>query len=314
MIVDVSPRCRLILALFAIIMIAAVGSGISHASQPVGYDEDLIKATYAAADHLEKHLVSELNRVMPILSTDFANLENPKGSPAFGCLLGQQVASRFSQHGYKVIDLAKPRHGPFAGEKPDKLALLKGTKEISASYDAHAIILGNYVVSGDLAYVSVRLVKIPDNAILTSCDFTIHLNEALKEMANRIVPSDESLAKQPIKTQVASVTAADPSTKHPGQAPLDAKTDKKPAEKTVEIPQNGSFATGEITLHPSNRLAAKIIQARLAELGFYRDRIDGIWKGHSKKALKEFKEARGLKYALTWDMSTQKALFQGTGR
>jgi peptidoglycan hydrolase-like protein with peptidoglycan-binding domain len=95
---------------------------------------------------------------------------------------------------------------------------------------------------------------------------------------------------------------------------LQTKTDKKPKKEAVEKPQDGPFATGEITLHPSNRLAAKIIQARLAELGFYRDRIDGIWKGHSKKALKEFKEARGLKYALTWDMSTQKALFQGTGR
>jgi hypothetical protein len=312
MIAAAKRHSRLIPALLAIIVIAAVGPGICHGSQPVGYDANLIKAVYTAADHLEKHLVSELNRVMPILSTGFVNLENPKGTSAFGRLLGEQVASRFSQHGYRVIDMAMPKQSPFAKEKTTPA--LQDTKGITAPYELQAAIVGDYIVSDDLAYVSVRIVKIPDNSILTSCDFSIRLNETLKEMANRIALPDEPLVQKPIKTKLADATGGESSNKHPGQEILDTKIDKKPVEKSIEKPQNGPFATGTIVLNPNNRLAAKLIQARLAELGFYRDRIDGIWKGHSREALKEFKETRGLSYTVRWDMNTQKALFQGTGQ
>jgi len=305
---------RLILALPAIIVIAVVGSGSCHASQPVGYDADLIKAAYGAADHLEKHLVSELSRIMPILSTGFVNLEHPKGSSAFGRLLGEQVASRFSQHGYRVIDLSIQKHLAFAEGKAAKPALLQDSKGTSSPYELQAAIVGDFIVSDDLAYVSVRLVKIPGNAVLTSCDFSIRLNEALKRAANTIDLPDEPLIQKPIETRPADKTEGEFSNKHPEQEALGTKNDNKPMENAIERPQNGPFATGTIALNPTNPLAAKLIQARLAELGFYRDRIDGLWKGHSKEALKRFKETQGLKYAFRWDMNTQKALFQGTGQ
>lgn len=305
---------RLMLTLLAIIMLVAVNSEICHGSQAAGCDATLIKATYGAADNLEKHLVSELNRVMPILSTGFVNLENPKGSSAFGRLLGEQVASRFSQHGYRVIDGAMPKQRSFAKENAGNPSLPQHTKGSTPLHELQAAIVGDYMVSDDLAYVSVRLVKLPDNAILTSCDFSIRLNEPLKEMANRITVSQDPLVQKPIKTTLADPTEVESSKKYSKQETLDTKTDKKSEEKPVEKLQNGPFATGAIRLNPSNRLAAKIIQARLAELGFYGDKIDGIWKRHSREALKEFKEAQGLRYANRWDMNTQKALFQETGQ
>jgi len=305
---------RLILAIPAIIVIAAVGSAICHASQPGGYDADLIKAAYGAADHLEKHLVSELNRIIPILSTGFVNLEHPKGSSAFGRLLGEQVASRFSQHGYRVIDLSMPKHLASAEGKTVKPALLQDSKGTAFPYELQAALVGDFIVSDELAYVSVRLVKISDNAILTSCDFSIRLNEALKKSANTIDPPDEPLIQKPIETRPADKTEGEFSSKHPEQEALDTKSHSKPMENAIERPHNGPFATGTIALNPTNPLAAKLIQARLAELGFYKDRIDGVWKGHSKEALKRFKETQGLRYAFRWDMNTQKALFQGTGQ
>ena len=314
MILSTSVRSYLVLLLTSILVITA-RSGIAHASQLGGYDASFIKATYAAADHLEKHLVTELNRVMPIVSTGFINLEKPKGSSAFGKLLGEQIASRFSQHGYRVIDLAMPTERPFTKEMNGKPALLRDTKGMSAFCEAQAVIVGDYVVSNDLAYVSVRVLKVPDNSILTSCDFHIRLNEGLKEMANSVVvPPHESLTQKPAKTKALSETQEVPLGKSSEHESLQTKTDKKPKKETVEKPQDGPFATGEITLHPSNRLAAKIIQARLAELGFYSGRIDGIWKKQSRKALQGFKDAQGLKYAFRWDMNTQKALFRGSGQ
>ncbi len=313
MIVSARLHPFFLLALLTIITVATGGSGISHAYQPDGYDSRLANAAYAAADHLENNLLYELNRVMPILSTAFVNLDNLKDSSSFGRLLGKQVASRFSQHGYKVIDLGIPKSRHFAKKENGKLAMLRDAKGISAPYDAQAVIVGDYVVSDDLAYVSVRLVRIPDSSILTSCDFTIRLDEALKEMTKR-GPPDEASTENPLKTKAFNATEDKPSNKGPGQKPLDTKTNKTALKETVEKPQNGPFATGTIALNPVNRLSAKIIQTRLAELGFYKANIDGIWKQDSKEALTEFKKARGLKYALRWDMNTQKALFRGTGQ
>ncbi|MBW1780234.1 MAG: hypothetical protein JRL30_05800 [Deltaproteobacteria bacterium] len=311
-----TARLRLcfILALLAILIVAADGSGISHAYQLGSSDSRLVKAAYAAADHMENNLVYKLDRVIPILSTGFVNLDNRKGS-SFGRLLGEQVASRFSQHGYKVIDLRAEKSGLFEKKANDKPGLSRETKGISAlcAYDAQAIIVGDYVVSDDLAYVSVRLIRIPDSSILTSCDFTVRLDGALKEMAKR-APPDHALTQPPVKTKAAKPTEGKPSDKGPEQKPHETKTTKKLLKKPVEKPKNGPFATGTIPLNPRNRLAAKIIQTRLAELGFYKAKIDGIWKHDSQEALKEFKKAKGLRYAFTWDMKTQKALFRGTGQ
>jgi hypothetical protein len=263
---------------------------------------------------LAKNLLPELARIAPIVTTGFKNLQHPTSpASAFCTLLAQQMASRFSQHGYQVIALYGPGLTSLAGDKTNKRALLTGSREIIGNHAPQAIIQGDYAISGDLAYISVRVVRISDNVILTSSDFTVRLNETLKEMADGET-TGVSWPPQSVEPTETDATASKASAQQPEDQPTDAEPDKEEKEKrAVKLP-NGPFATGEISLHPSNPLAARIIQTRLAELGFYKDRVDGVWKGHSRKALKEFKEAHGLKYALQWDINTQKALFAGTGQ
>jgi hypothetical protein len=316
MIVFRIARRRLLLVLLAVIPMAGAGPGIIHASRTIAPDADLVQAAYRAADQLEKHLVSELSRVMPIVSTGFVNVQHPRSHlSAFGAMLGQLVASRFSQHGYRVMDGAGSGRGAFTGGPFTAAARVSGPNEMVAGGGPQAVIQGDYLVSGDVAYVSVRVVRMTDTIILTSCDFTVHLNEPLTEMADR-TPSEDSVRQSTVPT----VRVADPPEAAPPAAPQETAPDGAGPDQrddeapTVKKAANGPFATGEIALHPSNHLAARIIQTRLAELGFYRDKIDGIWKERSRKALREFKEARGLKYTLRWDMNTQKGLFAGTGQ
>jgi len=63
---------------------------------------DLGDISYTAGDMLESNLLYALDRTLPILSTSFVNLDNLKETSAFGKLIGEQIASRFSQHGYRV--------------------------------------------------------------------------------------------------------------------------------------------------------------------------------------------------------------------
>ncbi|MFO7985613.1 MAG: FlgO family outer membrane protein [Desulfatiglandaceae bacterium] len=278
-----------------VILLSMVFGGAQsiHAYQPNYYDANLRKATYAAADQLEDNLVHDISRVLPILSTTFVNLDRLDISSSFGRLLGEQIASRFSQHGYKVIDLKLRKNGLLVQKGNGEIALSRDMEAISASYDAQAIIAGTYVVSNNLAFISVRMVRTSDNSILTSYDFTIRLNDTLKKIAGADLSEAEPAPEQPEDTHAEEeVTSIEP--------PVDVDP--------------GPFETGKIVLNPANSLAAKIIQRRLAELGFYKDGIDGVWKKHSKEALRDFKKAHDLRYIMSWDMKTQKALFQGTGQ
>ena len=306
------PASRLHISLFvvflSIIMVNFGISGTSYASRTNTYESKLPKATYAAGDHLEANLIYELDRTVPILSTSFVNLDNLTVVSSFGRLLGEQIASRFSQHGYRVIDLRVQKDELVSQERKGRLALPKGIKAISSSYDAQAIIVGTYIVANDLVYVSARIVRTLDDSILSSYDFTIRLDETLKEVAKKQPP------KRVLKPRSLNSQVQKKSQKGPKKTEKIRKKSPKGPKRAEKPYKNGPFATGTIALNPRNRLAAKIIQSRLAELGYYTSKIDGKWRRLSREALKAFKTKKGLRYASRWDMATQKALFRGTGQ
>jgi len=73
---------------------------------------------------------------------------------------------------------------------------------------------------------------------------------------------------------------------------------------------NRALSNGKILLNPAIPRDAKLIQTRLAESGFYRGEIDGIWGKGSKTALKAFKEKNSLENSDQWDKETQIDLFR----
>ncbi len=66
-------------------------------------------------------------------------------------------------------------------------------------------------------------------------------------------------------------------------------------------------------LNPSNHLDARIIQRKLARLGHYTMKIDGLWGKGSRAALKKFQRAKGLKADGVWTMETQRKLLSRAG-
>ncbi len=69
---------------------------------------------------------------------------------------------------------------------------------------------------------------------------------------------------------------------------------------------------GTVLLSPMSKDDTLIIQRRLAELGFYKFTIDGVWGGGTRQALMEFKASHGLEYSEDWDLETQRRLFPGS--
>jgi hypothetical protein len=86
------------------------------------------------------------------------------------------------------------------------------------------------------------------------------------------------------------------------------------AQVSTQTGQPGMIESGKRFLNPKNKQDAKVIQSRLAELGFYTSTVDGAFGKGSRAALGQFKATNGLGEDTNWDMPTQQALFSGTGQ
>ena len=81
----------------------------------------------------------------------------------------------------------------------------------------------------------------------------------------------------------------------------------------LNIPLQGTVSAGKVFLNPASVKDAKMIQKRLAFLGFYTMKVDGAFGKGSRRSLQAFKKANGLGNNSKWDMDTQKALFKNSG-
>lgn len=233
---------------------------------------------YQAADALEYNLRPDISRTLPIMFSSFVDIRDLHSTSALGRLLGEQIGSRFSQHGYNVIEMRLRTNSLQITPKTGELALSRDMKKIRDSWDAQAVITGTYHIFEDKAVVSAKIVSTVDNSIISSHDFSFKLDRYLATLVR-----PETVAQEKEETQ---------------------------EEKTPQ----GPISTGVISLNPSRSTDARLIQRRLADLGLYLDRIDGIWGKNSKIALERFKARHQLPDPDKWDMPTQIKLFQGTGQ
>lgn len=252
---------------------------------------DLGDISYTAGDMLERNLLYFLDRTLPVLSTSFVNLDNLKETSAFGRLIGEQIASRFSQHGYRVIELRLSNGKVLVQERNGELALSREMKRINEYYDAQAIIVGTYCIAGKRAFLSTRLVSTLDNSILSSYNFSIRMGGLLKTLAQKNL-NNAAVSKKPEKTS--------------DIGPRKAKSAK---HDSISAIKKDPVSSGSVFLELSNPLAAKIVQSQLFRLGYYTSKIDGKWKKYSRAALVSFKKARKLPNVNRWDVETQMALF-----
>ena len=272
-------RCSIIsLAVLLTLCLWAGTEGGVYASRS---GSDLDDISYTAGDMLERNLLYYLDRTLPILSTSFVNLDNLKETSAFGRLVGVQVASRFSQHGYKMIDLRLSNGKVVVQERNGELVLSRDMKRINNSQDAQAILVGTYTIAGNRAFLSTRLVSTRDNTILSSYNFSIRMDDLLKALAQKNLNS-AAVSKKPVP--------------------------KKANRNSISAIRKDPVSSGTIFLELSNPLAAKIVQSHLFRLGYYTAKVDGKWGKKSRAALVSFKKSRKLPDVNRWDMGTQMVL------
>ncbi|MEM7019383.1 MAG: FlgO family outer membrane protein [Pseudomonadota bacterium] len=149
-------------------------------------DSHLIRASYEAVDRVlyaieTSRLSYKLDKNRPLLVSSFVDVDDVRFSSTFGRMLGEQVGSRFSQSGYRVVEV-KMREGSIFVPNPDRglsqgeLTLSREVKNLSMEQDSQAVVAGTYAEARDIVYVTVKVINTQDGVIIYSTDFSMPID------------------------------------------------------------------------------------------------------------------------------------------
>lgn len=122
-----------------------------------------------------------LNADSPFVIASFVDVNQMDQSSAFGRIVSEQFASRFSQKGYYVVEL-KLRKDIFIKEKQGEFMLSRKIKEISKNHNAQAIVVGTYAIGENNVYITTRMIDPPTNRIISSYDYRLPITEDIRKL------------------------------------------------------------------------------------------------------------------------------------
>lgn len=159
-------------------------------------DRDLVRTSYKSVDMLLKGVKTvpalrpnpKRNGVYinpPILVASFVNIDNVQKSSTFGRVIAEQMASRLSQKGYKVIEMKMRSDSIFIQEQTGELMLSRELRQISHKHNAYAVLVGTYGASKYVVYLTAKLIRTKDNVILNAYDYSLPVGPDTRKMLKR---------------------------------------------------------------------------------------------------------------------------------
>ncbi len=135
--------------------------------------------TTRAADAMMVNIGDRLRRREKILPASFVEEGNFDQTSPLGRLLARQMAARFTQAGFSVVEIKlsknirlRPGEGQFA--------LTRELEKIAQTQKAHAILAGSYVTAKNQLYVHAQLLRLRDGVALASENFSLPLTHNLR--------------------------------------------------------------------------------------------------------------------------------------
>ena len=132
-----------------------------------------------AADAMLVTVGNRLRHREKILPASFVEEGNLEQSSALGRILAQQMASRFTQAGFSVVEIKLAKNISLRkGE--GQFVLTRELEKIAESQKAHAVLAGSYVATKSQLFVNAQLIRLRDGVALASEDFTLPLTHDLR--------------------------------------------------------------------------------------------------------------------------------------
>lgn len=131
----------------------------------------LVASSHYAADVLHNMLSARLSKESPVLVASMVQLDDLEKTSGLGRVVMQQVGSRLSQYGYRIVDsrlrssmVMRPHEGEFMLSRD--VARLMQTE-----YAAQAVLVGSYTESLSAVYFSLRLIRLDDGAVVAAHEY-----------------------------------------------------------------------------------------------------------------------------------------------
>jgi len=144
-------------------------------SRPEPVTADIVGSSHAAADVLIQRAGPRLDPGKSLIAATFVNIDDLSDASSLGRIVSEQVASRFSEQGYQVVEMLL-RSNIYIKRRAGEFLLSRELKNISFEHNAQAVIVGTYALGRKNVYVTARLIRATDSIILASYDYSLPLD------------------------------------------------------------------------------------------------------------------------------------------
>lgn len=134
------------------------------------------RANYGAVDKLVAVPAISIDKNVPVLVATLVNIDSLTQSSRFGRLISEQVATRLTQLGFNVVEM-KLRNNVYIREGAGELLLSRDVRDLSQSYNAQVVVVGNYAVASGYAYLTLKIVTVTDNRVIGAVNYVLPLTE-----------------------------------------------------------------------------------------------------------------------------------------
>ncbi|MBF0195960.1 MAG: hypothetical protein HQL71_15480 [Magnetococcales bacterium] len=159
-------------------------ANIADLEEPEERREQLISASHMAANELLRHSKGKILPEDTLLASTFVDVNNLAKSSQLGRTVTELVVSKLTQKGYTVKEIKLRKGGGFKVRRNGEFVLSRQIQEISRDFKARFVLTGTYSTSIDFVFLTVRIVRIIDNTIISSHDFAIDMDKNVNYLVN----------------------------------------------------------------------------------------------------------------------------------
>ncbi len=193
----------------------------------------LLEANFYAGDVLSTMLEQRLPPSSGILVANLVNLDATQETSALGRVATQQIASRLTQQGFRVIE-ARLGSNLLIEEHEGEFMLSRDVaKLLTADHDAAAVLLGTYRDAGDGLFISVRVVGLLRNTIIAAHEYYLPFDGEVEHLHFSNYEKDSRVAFQRKTAEVWQSHAKRQNAFKRVQAPQSSKAALAPKQPTA---------------------------------------------------------------------------------
>ncbi len=144
----------------------------------------LVPANYRAADVLLAQIRPTVSNGQPLITATVVSIDALDKSSTLGRLISEQVAGRFTQAGYQMIEM-KFGNSVYMKRDQGELMLTREISNLARSHNAQAVVVGTYGESNDYVFVNLKVIQPNTNVVMAVHDYVMPLDSSMRSLLRR---------------------------------------------------------------------------------------------------------------------------------